>query len=205
VPGGTHGVGAPAGADTSLPRGVRREGRAAAVLAPCREERRPRAVTYLDHNAGTPLHPRWPGFSLRHTGREPEGIRAACMAPGRAARARLDAARTRGGASDRAGASGGPVHRFRLRGVRDSGAGDRPGGVARHERDRASLRPARGGAARKRRRYRCDPGRMGGSRRSPSMRRWPVGPRSAPCRRRTTRPVWSSPRTRWPGWRAPGE
>jgi cysteine desulfurase len=52
-------------------------------------------VTYLDHNAGTPLHPRVAEFIAEAFRREPAGNPSSVHGAGRAARARLDAARAR--------------------------------------------------------------------------------------------------------------
>jgi cysteine desulfurase len=52
-------------------------------------------VTYLDHNAGTPLHPEVAAFLAEAYRREPVGNPSSVHGAGRAARARLDAARAR--------------------------------------------------------------------------------------------------------------
>jgi cysteine desulfurase len=52
-------------------------------------------VTYLDHNAGTPLHPDVAAFLAAAYRREPVGNPSSVHGAGRAARARLDAARAR--------------------------------------------------------------------------------------------------------------
>jgi cysteine desulfurase len=52
-------------------------------------------VTYLDHNAGTPLHPEVAGFLAAAYRREAAGNPSSVHGAGRAARARLDAARAR--------------------------------------------------------------------------------------------------------------
>jgi hypothetical protein len=70
---------------------------AAAVAPARREERRHRAVTYLDHNAGTPLFPEVAEFLAAAFRREPAGNPSSVHGAGRAARARLDGARARVG------------------------------------------------------------------------------------------------------------
>jgi len=52
-------------------------------------------VTYLDHNAGTPLHPEVAAFLAEAYRREPAGNPSSVHGAGRAARTRLDAARAR--------------------------------------------------------------------------------------------------------------
>jgi len=52
-------------------------------------------VTYLDHNAGTPLHPEVAAFLAAAYRREPVGNPSSVHGAGRAARARLDATRAR--------------------------------------------------------------------------------------------------------------
>jgi cysteine desulfurase len=52
-------------------------------------------VTYLDHNAGTPLHPQVAELLAAAFRREPAGNPSSVHGAGRAARARLDAARAR--------------------------------------------------------------------------------------------------------------
>ena len=52
-------------------------------------------MTYLDHNAGTPLHPQVGEFLAEAFRREPAGNPSSVHGAGRAARARLDAARAR--------------------------------------------------------------------------------------------------------------
>jgi cysteine desulfurase len=52
-------------------------------------------VTYLDHNAGTPLHPEVAAFLAEAYRRDPVGNPSSVHGAGRAARARLDAARGR--------------------------------------------------------------------------------------------------------------
>jgi len=52
-------------------------------------------VTYLDHNAGTPLHPEVAALLAEAYRREPVGNPSSVHGAGRAARARLDAARAR--------------------------------------------------------------------------------------------------------------
>jgi len=52
-------------------------------------------VTYLDHNAGTPLHPEVAEFLAAAYRRETAGNPSSVHGPGRAARARLDGARAR--------------------------------------------------------------------------------------------------------------
>jgi cysteine desulfurase len=54
-------------------------------------------VTYLDHNAGTPLHPEVAEFLAGAFAREPAGNPSSVHGAGRAARARLDEARARVG------------------------------------------------------------------------------------------------------------
>lgn len=54
-------------------------------------------MTYLDHNAGTPLHPDVAAFLADAYRREPPGNPSSVHAAGRAARARLDEARARAG------------------------------------------------------------------------------------------------------------
>ena len=52
-------------------------------------------MTYLDHNAGTPLHPEVAAFLAAAYRREPVGNPSSVHGAGRAARARLDATRAR--------------------------------------------------------------------------------------------------------------
>ena len=52
-------------------------------------------MTYLDHNAGAPLHPEVAEFLATAYRREPPGNPSSVHGPGRAARARLDGARAR--------------------------------------------------------------------------------------------------------------
>ncbi|HZJ56128.1 MAG TPA: aminotransferase class V-fold PLP-dependent enzyme, partial [Myxococcaceae bacterium] len=52
-------------------------------------------MIYLDHNAGTPLHPQVAEFLAAAYRREPAGNPSSVHGAGRAARARLDAARAR--------------------------------------------------------------------------------------------------------------
>ena len=181
---------------SSLPRGVRGEGRAAAVAAPGREERRHRAVTYLDHNAGTPLHPEVAEFLAAAFRRDAAGNPSSVHGAGRAARSRLDAARARVarvlGRSPREvlfTASGSEACATAVLGLGRGG----DDGDQRHRAPlrAARCRPARDGGGRA-------PARRGrsGRRSRRSRRRWPgrASP-SARCRRRTTRPAWCSPRT----------